>query len=101
MLGWSDVGSWDFVWKISKDSNGNVIKGNVIEKNNKNSFINSNSRLIAAIGLTNIVVVETRDAILIANKDQSQEKNIVKIMKEKNISQGVEHQKSYRPWGTC
>tara|TARA_B100000886_G_C20426782_1_gene494537 strand:+ start:10488 stop:11936 length:1449 start_codon:yes stop_codon:yes gene_type:complete len=100
--GWSDVGSWDYVWKISKkDSAGNVIQGNVIEKNNKNSYISSNNRLIAAIGLTNIVVIETRDAILISNKEQSQEvKNIVKIMKEKNISQSVEHQKCYRPWGT-
>ena len=100
--GWSDVGSWDFVWKISKkDSNGNVIDGNVIEKNNFNSYISSNNRLIAAIGLNNIIVVETRDAILVANKDQSQYvKNIVETMKEKDISQGVEHQKCYRPWGT-
>lgn len=100
--GWSDVGSWDFVWKISKkDSNGNVIQGNVIDKNNRNSYLNSNSRMIAAIGLNNIIVVETRDAILIANKDQSQEvKNIVEILKKKNVSQGVEHQKCYRPWGT-
>ncbi len=100
--GWSDVGSWDFVWKISKkDSNGNVIKGNIINKDNKNSYLYSNSRMIAAIGLNNVVVVETRDAILVANKDKSQEvKNIVEIMKKKNISQGVEHQKCYRPWGT-
>ncbi len=100
--GWSDVGSWDFVWKISKkDSNGNVVEGNVVEKNNKNSYISSNNRMIAAIGLNNLVVVETRDAILIANKDQSQEvKSIVEIMKKKNISQGIEHQKCYRPWGT-
>ena len=100
--GWSDVGSWDFVWKISKkDSNGNVLQGNVIEKNNKDSYISSTNRMIAAIGLNNLVVVETRDAILIANKDQSQEvKSIVEIMKSKSISQGVEHQKCYRPWGT-
>ena len=57
--------------------------------------------MIAAIGLNNMVVVETRDAILIANKDQSQKvKNIVEILRKKNISQGVEHQKCYRPWGT-
>lgn len=100
--GWSDVGSWDSVWKISKkDPNGNVIDGHVIEKNNINSYISSNNKLIAAIGLNNIIVVETRDAILVANKDQSQYvKNIVETMKGKNISQGVEHQKCYRPWGT-
>jgi mannose-1-phosphate guanylyltransferase len=100
--GWSDVGSWDFVWDISKkDSEGNVIEGNVVAENTRNSFLSSQNRLIAAIGLQNIVVVETNDAILIANKEQSQNvKNIVKFLKDKNIPQGVEHQKCYRPWGS-
>ena len=101
-VGWSDVGSWDFVWNISKkDSKGNVMKGNVIEKNTTNSYLHSQSRLIAAIGLENILVVETNDAILVANKDKSQEvKNVVNILKDKNIPQGIEHQKCYRPWGS-
>ena len=101
-VGWSDIGSWDFVWKISKpDSNGNVIEGNIIEKHTKDSYLHSESRLIAAIGIKNIIVVETRDAILIANKDYSQEvKDIVNSLKEKKISQGIEHQKCFRPWGT-
>ena len=100
--GWSDIGSWDFVWNISKkDSKGNVMKGNVIEKNTTNSYLHSQSRLIAAIGLENILVVETNDAILVANKDKSQEvKNVVNILKDKNIPQGIEHQKCYRPWGS-
>ncbi len=99
--GWSDIGSWDFVWKLSdKDLYGNVIEGNVIQKNTKNSYLNSQNRMIAAIGLNNMIVVETRDAILVANKDQSQEvKNIVKILKDTNMPEGVEHQKSFRPWG--
>ena len=99
--GWSDIGSWDFVWKVSKkNSNGNVIEGNVIEKNTENSFLSSQNRIIAAIGIKNLIVVETRDAILVANKDQAQEvKNIVKTLKEKKIPQGIEHQKCLRPWG--
>ena len=99
--GWSDVGSWDFVWNISKkDSMGNVKEGNVIEKNTKNSYLSSQSRLIAAIGLSNLVVVETNDAILVANKEESQEvKNIVEILKNNDIPQGLEHQKCFRPWG--
>ncbi len=100
--GWSDIGSWDFVWKISKkDSNGNVVEGNVIEKNTKNSYLNSQNRMIAAIGLNNLIVIETRDAVLVANKNQSQEvKNIVNTLNEKKIPQGLEHQKCFRPWGS-
>ena len=99
--GWSDLGSWDFVWNVSnKDLKGNVKVGNVIEKDTKNSYLSSQGRLIAAIGLDNLVVVETNDAILVANKKESQEvKNIVETLKKKNISQGVEHQNSFRPWG--
>ena len=99
--GWSDVGSWDYVWSISKkDSMGNVKEGNIFEKNTKNSYLSSQSRLIAAIGLNNLVVVETNDAILVANKKESQEvKNIVETLKINNIAQGVEHQRSFRPWG--
>ncbi len=99
--GWSDVGSWDSVWDISKkDENGNVIEGEVISQNTKNSFLSSQNRLITAIGLENIAVVETSDAILVANKHQSQKvKNIVQILKDNNISEGIQHLKSYRPWG--
>ena len=79
---------------------GNVKEGNIIEKNTKNSFLSSQGRLIAAIGLDNLVVVETNDAILVANKEESQEvKNIVEILKDNNITEGVEHQKCFRPWG--
>ena len=99
--GWSDIGSWDSVWNISKkDLRGNVKEGNVIEKNTKNSYLNSQSRLIAAIGLNNLIVIETNDAILVANKEEAQEvKNIVEFLKDNNFSQAVEHQKCFRPWG--
>ena len=69
---------------IKKDSHGNVIEGNVVEKNTENSFLSSQNRIIAAIGIKNMIVVETRDAILVANKDQAQEvKNIVSLLNEK------------------
>ncbi len=100
--GWSDIGSWDYVWEISKkNSSGNVLEGKVIEINTKNSYINSQGRLITAIGLNNMIIVETGDAVLVANKDDSQEvKNIVNFLKDKNIIEGTEHQKCFRPWGT-
>ena len=72
-----------------------------MKKNTNNSYLSSHNRLITAIGLDNLVVVETNDAVLVANKADSQEvKDIVKSLKEKNIPQGVEHQKCFRPWGT-
>lgn len=99
--GWSDIGSWDTIWDISqKDSNGNVIEGNVVARNTNNSFLSSHNRLLTTIGLNDLIVVETSDAILVANKKDSQEvKNIVKILKEKGIDEGEENQKTFRPWG--
>ena len=98
---WTDIGSWDAVWKISKkDTDNNFIEGNIIAKNSKNCYLRSEKRLIAAIGIQDLIVVETSDAILIADKAQSQEvKNIVNILKEKGIPEGQEHKKMYRPWG--
>ena len=99
--GWSDIGSWNSVWDISdKDLNGNVIQGNVIAKSTNNSFISSNHRLVTTIGLSDLVVVETSDAILVSKKEDSQEvKNIVKILKQKGITAAEENQKTFRPWG--
>ena len=99
--GWTDIGSWDAVWEISnKDKDGNFKKGNVISKNTKNSYLNSEKRLIATIGIDNLIVIETSDVILVANKNQSQEvKEIVNSLKEKGLPEGKEHKKIYRPWG--
>lgn len=72
--GWSDVGSWSALWEIkSKDENGNVTNGNAILLNTKNSYFNSKNRVIAAIGVENLVVVESDDAILISAKDKVQD----------------------------
>ena len=99
--GWSDIGSWEFVWNISKkDDDNNVIQGNVVCKNTKNSLIHSDNRLIATIGIKDLIIVDTSDAILISKKNESQEvKYIVEELKKKEIPQGTQHIKNYRPWG--
>ena len=100
-VGWSDIGSWKSVWENSdKDQNNNSLQGKIILKNSQNSLLKSESRLIVGIGLKNLVVIETKDAILIADKDQTQlVKDIVCELKEKNYEEGINHQTIYRPWG--
>lgn len=100
-VGWSDVGSWESVWESSlKNNEGNFIKGNVISKNNKNCYLRSESKLIVGMGLKDLILVETSDAILIAEKSYSQKvKDIVQELKDRNIEQGQTHQRVYRPWG--
>ena len=102
-VGWSDVGSWKSVWNnSSKDKNGNCIKGNVILKNTKDCLINGESRLLVGLGIKELVVIETNDAILISHKNESQKvKNLVEELKEKKkkLIEGLEHKKIFRPWG--
>ena len=99
--GWSDVGDWSSLWEISKkDYNNNVIQGKVFTKNTKDSFLRGQDRLIVGLGLKNLIVAETEDAILVADKNQTQEvKAIVEYLKSENIPEGVRHQKIFRPWG--
>ena len=98
---WTDIGSWDSVWKTSqRDINNNFIEGKVITKNTNNCYLRSEKRLITSIGVNNLIIIETSDAILVADKSQSQEvKNIVNLLKEKGILEGQEHKRIYRPWG--
>jgi mannose-1-phosphate guanylyltransferase len=99
--GWSDVGSWSSLWDITdKDVNGNVIFGDVITHNSTNSFIRSDDKMVAAIGLDNIVVAATKDVVMIANKDSDQDVNIIaKQLKDKNRTEWEKHREVYRPWG--
>ena len=99
--GWSDVGSWKAVWETSKkDSNGNVIKGDVLSINTRNSLVHSSGRLVSTLGVENLIVVETADAILIANCSDSQAiKNIVTHLNEKEREEKNTHRKVLRPWG--
>ena len=100
-VGWSDIGSWSSLWDITdKDVNGNVIHGDVITHNSNNSFIRSDDKMVAAIGLDNIVVAVTKDVVMIANKDNAQDVQI--IAKQLKNSQRIEwemHRDVYRPWG--
>ena len=99
--GWSDIGSWESVWENStKDLEGNYTEGKVILKQTKNSYLRSENRLIVGIDLNDLIVVETRDAILISNKKSSQKvKDIVNYLQKNELPEGTMHTKVYRPWG--
>ena len=100
--GWSDIGSWDAVWSNSlKDTEGNYKSGNVITHDTKNCYLKSENRLIAGIGLEDLLVVDTSDALLVAKRKESQKvKKIVEELKTKGIQQGQSHKKIFRPWGS-
>ena len=99
--GWNDIGSWKAVWENSKkDKNGNFIQGKVITEKTNDCYLRSEKRLIVGIGLENLVIVETNDAVLISNKCQTQlVKDIVQKLKDNKISEGIKHTKVNRPWG--
>lgn len=98
---WTDVGSWKSIYEISpKDGNNNVFIGHVLDKDSKNSFVYSSSKLVATIGLEDTIVVETEDAILACKKDRSQDvKQIYETLKEQNDDTQKVHKTVYRPWG--
>ena len=99
---WSDVGAWSTFWDVGeKDDSGNVIEGDVFTHNVKNSYIKSDGRLLAVLGLEDCVVVETNDAVLLASKSHAQEvKEITKQLSLKNRKELKSHTKVYRPWGS-
>ena len=99
--GWSDVGAWDALWQVlPKDEGGNVAQGDVMLHDCRNTLALSEGRLIACVGVEDIVVVETADAILVAHKDKTQEvKKIVDRLKKDKRSEGQLHRKVFRPWG--
>jgi mannose-1-phosphate guanylyltransferase len=100
--GWSDIGSWDTVLEnAKKDSFGNFSEGRTLIRKTKNSYLSSNSRLLVSLGLEDTIVIETTDAILVANRNFSQDiKNIVEELCEKNMPEGQANKKVYRPWGS-
>ena len=99
--GWSDVGAWSSLWEISdKDEQGNAVQGDVILHETKNTYVRSEKKLIATVGVENLVITETDDAILVANKDQVQDvKKIVEQLTLTNRPEAKLHRKVYRPWG--
>jgi len=99
--GWSDVGAWSTLWQVSdRDAAGNVLIGDVMIEGCRNSYLRSESRLVAATGIDNLIVVETADAVLVADRDQVQNvKDIVNRLKAEGRSEASLHQRVYRPWG--
>lgn len=98
---WSDVGSWDVLWQISdKDEAGNVTRGPVYTDAVTNSYLRAEKRLVAVVGLSDIAVVETPDAVLVAHKNNCQNiKSLVNVLKENARDEANSHHCVYRPWG--
>ncbi|MCL1049558.1 mannose-1-phosphate guanylyltransferase/mannose-6-phosphate isomerase [Shewanella abyssi] len=99
--GWSDVGSFSALWEVSvKDENQNVIKGDVITVDSSNNYIYADNKLVSTVGVDNLVVIETKDAILVASKDKVQDvKAIVNQLKAAGRTEHKLHREVYRPWG--
>ena len=99
--GWNDVGSWSALWDVTqKDENGNAIHGDVLTVDTKNSFIHTEGRLVATIGVDDLVVIETDDAVMVAPKDRVQDvRAIVDQLKKIGRKEAKLHRKVYRPWG--
>ncbi|MGI9326470.1 MAG: mannose-1-phosphate guanylyltransferase/mannose-6-phosphate isomerase [Pseudomonadales bacterium] len=99
---WNDLGSWDALWEVSdKDEDNNVLRGDVSQLDTHNCFVQSEDRLVAAIGLDDLIVVDTSDALLVAAKDRSADvSTLVKRMKSQSRSEPVSHTRVYRPWGS-
>jgi len=100
-IGWSDVGSWSMLWeRATKDDNGNVATGDVLIEDGRNNFIRSDDRLVAALGVDDLVIVSTNDAVLVARKERDQDvKRIVDRLIKAGRSEASQHARVYRPWG--
>ena len=99
--GWNDIGTWSSLWDVSeKDENANSIHGDVIYHNCNNSYIKSEDKLVAAIGLDDLVIVSTKDVVMVSRKDSVQDvKLIAQQLKDDSRSEWELHQEIYRPWG--
>lgn len=100
-MGWSDIGSWAALWGVDeKNEEGNVIRGAAVMLDVKNSYIRSTGQVIAGIGLDEMIVVATDDAVLIAPKDRAQDvRDVVELLKESGRTEHEAHTRVYRPWG--
>ena len=98
---WSDVGSWDAIWKISKkDVNGNSCIGNVLTEKTKNCYLRSENKLVVGLDIEDLIIIETSDSVLVTKKGSSQKvKDIVELLKIKNFKEATSQSKIYRPWG--
>lgn len=100
--GWSDIGSWSSLWEQGrKDKNGNATRGDVLACDTENSIVHAESRLVATVGVSDLVIVETQDAVLVADKTKAQEvKQIVEQLAQEEREEENFHRIVYRPWGS-
>jgi mannose-1-phosphate guanylyltransferase/mannose-6-phosphate isomerase len=98
---WNDLGAWDAVWQVAqKDADGNVVHGDVLLEATRNALVHASSRLVSAIGLKDVVIVETADAVLVADRASSQDvKRIVSRLTAQRRGEHSVHRKVHRPWG--
>lgn len=101
-VGWNDVGAWSALWEVGEqDAHGNVAQGDVLCEDSQGCYLRAESRLLATVGVENLVVVETPDAVLVAHRDRVQDvKAIVERLKRGGRLEGHSHRKVYRPWGS-
>lgn len=99
--GWDDLGAWDAVWKIlPKDASGNAHHGDVLVTDSHNTLVHATSRLVSLVGVENLVVIETPDAVLVVDKNRSQDvKEIVNTLNQQRRDEHMLHRKVHRPWG--
>lgn len=99
--GWNDLGAWDAVWQVGKqDAQGNVTSGDTLTANSKNSLVHASNRLVAAVGVENLIIIETADAVLVADRKNSQDvKSIVTQLEQQKREEKNLHRKVSRPWG--
>lgn len=100
-MGWSDIGSWSSLWERGdKDPAGNVITGDVIVEHSRGNYIRSDGRLLAALGVEDLIIVETSDAVLVCHRDRHQDvKLLVERLAKSNRSEASTHTRVHRPWG--
>ena len=100
--GWSDIGAWSALWEAGDaDTEGNVIEGDVLAQDTRNSYIRSETRLVTTTGVDNLVIVETADAVLVADRDNVQNvKALVTALKLQGRDEATLHQRVFRPWGS-
>jgi mannose-1-phosphate guanylyltransferase/mannose-6-phosphate isomerase len=102
--GWSDLGAWDAVWQVNLDSHqdlhGNVTQGDTLLADTSNTFVHASGRLVGTVGVSNLIIVETADAVLVADRTQSQNvKKLVQMLEAPKREELSLHRKVHRPWG--
>ncbi|WP_449258907.1 mannose-1-phosphate guanylyltransferase/mannose-6-phosphate isomerase [Chlorobium limicola] len=100
--GWNDVGAWSALWELNEhDDASNVLKGDVLVEDVRDSYIHATSRLVGAVGVDNLIIVETPDAVLVSSRDKVQEvKSIVRKLQDSKRVEAETHRRVYRPWGS-